>query len=210
MNGLHLPATLGPLARCAADDQGRYSMNGVQVSDPGGGTFRCAVTDGRNLLVARGICPARGHLNCPPDAHVIVPTGAWNEAFRKTPKLVTQNGRWSSPKPPEAVSFEFAGDPRQAKVRVATGERSFNCDPIDGRFPDWTKIIPKEPPLFAIHVNPAFLANLLTTISNILGDETRRRFRRAYIGLEQVARIEVALDRAANVGARIERRKVRL
>jgi hypothetical protein len=173
MNGLHLPATLGPLARCAADDQGRYSMNGVQVSDPGDGTFRCAVTDGRRLLVARGICPERGHLNCPPDAHVVVPTGAWNEAFRKIPKLVPQNGRWSSPKPPDAVSFEFTGGPQmhQAKVRVATGERSFNCDPIDGRFPDWNQVIPKGPPAFAIRVNPELLANLLTAMSQMLGED---------------------------------------
>src|SRR5205814_5284225 len=87
MSGLYLPATLGPLARCAADDQGRYTMNGVQVGDPGDGTFRCAVTDGRRLLVARGVCPERGHLGCPPDASVIVPSADWNELFRKVPKL---------------------------------------------------------------------------------------------------------------------------
>jgi hypothetical protein len=175
MSGLHLPTTLGPLARCAADDQGRYSMNGVQVSDPGDGTFRCAVTDGRHLLVAQGICPERGHLNCPPDVGVIVPAPAWNEAFRKPPKLVAQNGRWSSPKEPETVSFEFTGGPQMhsAKIRVATRDRSFSCDPIDGRFPDWTQIIPKTAPAFTIKVNPTYLANLLTAVSHMLGDESQ-------------------------------------
>ena len=69
----------------AADDAGRYAMNGVQVADPGDGTFRCAVTDGRRLLVARGVCPKRGELGDlggPPDASVIVPPPDWNELIR--------------------------------------------------------------------------------------------------------------------------------
>jgi hypothetical protein len=102
-----------------------------------------------------------------------VPTGAWNEAFRKTPKLASHNGRWSSTKPPDAVSFEFTGGPQMhlAKVRVGTGERTFNCDPIDGRFPDWTTIIPKGSPAFAIRVNPKFLADLLIAMSQMLGED---------------------------------------
>jgi DNA polymerase III sliding clamp (beta) subunit (PCNA family) len=167
---MYLPATLGPLARCAATDTGRYSMAGVQVSDPGDGTFRCVVTDGRSLLIARGICPERGHLNCPPDVGVIVPSAAWHELFRKTPKLIAPGRSWQTSSPPLPVTIESAGE----KVRLETGERGFVSDRIDGHFPDWTQIIPKTPPAFTIVVNPELLANLLTAISHILGDETQR------------------------------------
>src|SRR5262249_12463685 len=79
------------------------------------------------------------------------------------------------PQQPETVSFEFTGGPQvhSAKIRVATRDRSFHCDPIDGRFPDWTTIIPKAAPTFTIKVNPTYLANLLTAVSHMLGDENQ-------------------------------------
>ena len=143
MSGLHLPTTLGPLARCAADDQGRYSMNGVQVRDPGDGTFCCVSTNGRYLLIARGITPGdgRGHLGCPPDRSIVVPTVAWNEAFRKVPQLLDQPRGSNKPKTVE-VALEGTN------VRLSSQERSFTCDQIDGRFPDWTQVLPKRGPAF--------------------------------------------------------------
>src|SRR5262249_43865603 len=158
MRGLSLPTTLGPLARVAADDQGRWSMNGVEVTDPGNGTFCCVGTDGRYLLVVRGIQAGdeRGHLGCPPDRAVLVPAVAWTEAFRKMPKLLDKTTY--SRKPP-TVEVALEGK----KVRLSGYERSFTCDEIDGRFPDWRNVLPKKPPTFSIAVDPEKLAELLKT-----------------------------------------------
>jgi Zn finger protein HypA/HybF involved in hydrogenase expression len=170
MSGLALPANLGPMARITADDQGRYSMNGVQVRDPGDGTFSCVGTDGRYLLIARGISPGddRGHLGCPPDADVIVPSAAWNEAFRKPPQLLDQP-RWS--KQPKTIQVSKEG----RKIRLSGHERSLTTDEMDGaRFPDWRQILPKRGPAFTIYVNPDYLAELLKTVKSMLGDEDQK------------------------------------
>jgi DNA polymerase III sliding clamp (beta) subunit (PCNA family) len=168
MSGLHLPTTLGPLARCAADDQGRYSMNGVQVRDPGDGTFCCGSTNGRYLLIARGISPGdgRGHLGCPPDRSIVVPTVAWNEAFRKVPQLLDQPRGSNKPKTVE-VALEGA------KVRLSSHERSFTCDQIDGRFPDWTQVLPKRGPAFTIYVNADLLVDILTAVKQMIDESDK-------------------------------------
>jgi DNA polymerase III sliding clamp (beta) subunit (PCNA family) len=152
-----------------ADDQGRLSMNGVEVTDPGNGTFCCVGTDGRYMLIARGIQAgdARGHLGCPPDRAVLVPAVAWTEAFRKMPKLL-DTPSWSAKKPTVEVSLEGQ------KVRLSGRERSFTCDEIDGRFPNWRQVLPKRPPAFTIYANPDYLAELLKTVSGMLGGETKR------------------------------------
>ena len=162
MSGLYLPATLGPLSRCAASDVGRYAMCGVELTDPGDGTFRCAVSDGRQLLVVRGPCPARGRLNGEAGAPVIVPIEAWQELFRKPSKDYRGNI--------EPVCVEFDG----ARLHLATRDRFSTSAPVDGRFPDWTSIIPKTAPAFSINVNPEFLANLLTVIAKILSQDNRK------------------------------------
>src|SRR5262249_27440581 len=89
MRGLSLPTTLGQLARLTEQSSYR-AMDGVAVSDPGDGTVCCVGTDGRYMLVVRGlqVGDERGHLGCPRDREVLVPAAAWTEAFRKLPKLL--------------------------------------------------------------------------------------------------------------------------
>jgi DNA polymerase III sliding clamp (beta) subunit (PCNA family) len=156
------------LTRCAADDQGRYSMNGVQVRDPGDGTFCCVSTNGRYLLIARGISlgDERGHLGCPPDRPIVVPTVAWNEAFRKVPQLLDQPRGSNKPK---TVKVALEG----TKVRLSSNERSFTCDQIDGRFPDWTQVLPKRGPAFTIYVNPDLLVDILTAVKQMIGEQKK-------------------------------------
>jgi hypothetical protein len=164
MSGLSLPATLGPLARVTADDQARYSMNGVQVTDPGDGTFCCVGTDGRYLLVVRGIQAGdRGHMGCPPDRSLLIPAAAWTEAFRKVPALLDQP-RWSNK--PKTVEVSLEG----RKVRLSGHERSLTTDELDGRFPDWRQALPKKPPAFSIAVDPEKLADLLKTVQGMIGE----------------------------------------
>src|SRR5262245_11646395 len=81
---LYLPATLGPLAKLCPSDNGRYSMAGVRVYDPGDGTFRCDVTDGRYLLIARGVCPLDD--DTPGNFPAIIPAGPWKDIFDEKAK----------------------------------------------------------------------------------------------------------------------------
>jgi DNA polymerase III sliding clamp (beta) subunit (PCNA family) len=168
---LHLPAALGPLVGSAADDQGRYSMNGVEIREQGNNTFCCTVTDGRQLVIARGPCPKRGMLSGMSDARVVVPSDAWQELFRKAPKGLTV-WRPGLPALAEPVSIELL---LNGKLRfTASAGRTFECDAVDGRFPDWSQIVPKTRPRFSIKVNPDFLIEVLRTVSRMLGDDNRQ------------------------------------
>jgi hypothetical protein len=160
---------LAPLVRSAADDAGRYSMNGVEIREQGNNTFCCTVTDGRQLLVARGVCPQPGRLNGMSDARVTVPTEAWLELFRKAPKNL---GIWR-PKSegPEPVSIELLTNGRL--LLTCQGRRWFESACLDGRFPDWTAILPKEKPRFTVRVNPELLAELLSNVSRMLDPESQ-------------------------------------
>src|SRR5262249_47412409 len=91
MSGLALPASLAALTRCAGEES-RYSLAGVQLTDPGGGQYKATVTDGRRLIHLQGSCPETkndppGELGVPPDVPVMVPSEAWNVMFRFAPKM---------------------------------------------------------------------------------------------------------------------------
>src|SRR5262245_11838769 len=80
MSGLALPASLAALTRCAGEES-RYSLAGVQLTDPGGGQYRATVTDGKRLIHVQGYCPETknepaGELGCPPDVPVMIPSEA--------------------------------------------------------------------------------------------------------------------------------------
>jgi DNA polymerase III sliding clamp (beta) subunit (PCNA family) len=166
---LFLPAALAPLVRSAANDAGRYSMNGVEIREQGNNTFCCTVTDGRQLIVARGACPQPGMLSGMSDACVTVPAEAWMELFRKAPRNL---GIFRpKDKGPEPVSIELLASDRL--LLTCQGRRWFESHCLDGRFPDWTTVIPKEKPRFTVRVNPEMLAGLLTNVSRMLDAESQ-------------------------------------
>jgi DNA polymerase III sliding clamp (beta) subunit (PCNA family) len=107
-----------------------------------------------------------GHLGCPPDRSIVVPTVAWNEAFRKVPQLLDQPRGSNKPKTVE-VALEGT------KVRLSFHERNFTCDQIDGRFPDWTQVLPKCGPAFTIYVNPDLLVDILTAVKQMIGESDK-------------------------------------
>jgi hypothetical protein len=166
---LFLPAALAPLVRSAADDDGRYSMKGVEIREQGNNTYCCTVTDGRQLLIARGVCPQPGRLNGMSDARIVVPTQAWLELFRKAPRGL---GIWRpSNAPPEPVSIELKTDGRL--LLTCQGRRWFESHAAEGRFPDWTQVLPKRKPLFSVCVNPELLADLLTNVARMLDEHNK-------------------------------------
>src|SRR5262249_9114570 len=167
---LHLPAALAPLVRSAAEDAGRYSMTGVEIREQGNNTFCCTVTDGRQLLIARGVCPKPGRLTGLSDAGVVVPTEAWLELFRKGPKnlSVYRPGRGGVAEP---VAIELLGNGNL--LLTCQGRRWFESPALDGHFPDWKQVLPKDPPRFTVRVNPEYLAELRTNVARMLDQESK-------------------------------------
>jgi DNA polymerase III sliding clamp (beta) subunit (PCNA family) len=169
---LHLPAILASLVGSAADDIGRYSMNGIEIREQGNNTFCCTVTDGQQLVIARGPCPARGRLNGMSGACVVVPSAAWQEAFRKEPKGLSVWRPRTQRNEQDHVAIERL---LNGKLRfIASANRTFECDAVEGRFPDWTQVLPKSKPRFSIDVSVDLFIELLRTVGRMLSDDNRR------------------------------------
>jgi hypothetical protein len=174
MSGLALPASLAALTRCAGEES-RYSMAGVQLTDPGGGQYRATVTDGRRLIHVQGYCPETktepaGELGCPPDVPVMVPRDAWDTIFRFAPKLIGyERNSYGEKTAPVRVARLSDG-----RVLLSSKDRTLTTDQLDGHFPDWRQVMPKKNPIAVVSVNPKLLAETLTALAAMLGDEFQR------------------------------------
>jgi hypothetical protein len=174
MSGLALPSSLAQLTRCAGEES-RYSLAGVQLTDPGGGQYRATVTDGRRLIHVQGYCPETknepaGELGCPPDVPVYVPSDAWNTIFRFAPKLLGyQRSQYGEKTAPVRVARLSDG-----RVLLSSKDRTLTTDQLDGKFPDWRTVMPKGQPVAVVSVQPKLLAETLTALAGMLGDEFQR------------------------------------
>jgi len=177
MRGLALPASLAAITRCAGDSS-RYSMSCVEVADPGGGQYKATVTDGRRLLHVQGHCPVdrgkitdRGELGTPPDVPVYCPRDSWDLMFRISPKL-TGHARYayaSDKNMPVRILRQSDG-----RLLLSSAERTVTTDQVDGKFPNWRDVMPKDKPAAVVHVQPKLLAELLTSIASMLPDDNQR------------------------------------
>jgi hypothetical protein len=171
MSGLALPSSLAQLTRCAGEET-RYSLAGVQLTDPGGGQYRATVTDGRRLIHVQGYCPETkdqpaGELGCPPDVPVYVPSDAWNTIFRFAPKLHGwERNQYGEKTAPVRVARLSDG-----RVLLSSHDRTLTTDQLDGKFPDWRQIMPKGNPVAVVSVQPKLLAETLTALAGMLGEE---------------------------------------
>jgi hypothetical protein len=174
MSGLALPASLAQLTRCAGEES-RYSLAGVQLTDPGGGQYKATVTDGRRLVHVQGYCPETkneppGELGCPPDVPVYVPSDAWNTIFRFAPKLLGyQRSQYGEKTAPVRVARLNDG-----RVLLSSKDRTLTTDQLGGKFPDWRQVLPKGKPVAVVSVQPKLLAETLTALGSMLGDEFQR------------------------------------
>jgi hypothetical protein len=174
MSGLALPSSLAQLTRCAGEES-RYSLAGVQLTDPGGGQYRATVTDGRRLIHVQGYCPETkdqpaGELGCPPDVPVYVPSDAWNTIFRFAPKLLGyQRSQYGEKTAPVRVARLSDG-----RVLLSSKDRTLTTDQLDGKFPDWHQVMPKGNPVAVVSVQPKLLAETLTALAAMLGDEFQK------------------------------------
>jgi hypothetical protein len=145
---LFLHRNLGALAKLAADASTRYALPGVRVIDPGDGTYRLEVTDGRKLAVVRAGCAdPRGTPpelpGCGPGA-LVIPSADWLEAF----KMVPRRQDW--------LGLGLAGGRFTFAVNGASKEGA----PLAGTFPSVDKVLPKRGPLVSFAVSPEYLRDV--------------------------------------------------
>lgn len=131
------------LARpCISTEETRYYLNGISLQPhPERGTLRSIATDGRRMAIIDGPIPALEGLN------VILPTGF----VRAIADLI-------NPKANDTVTLAFhQASPR---ARVICGPVQIDAKLIDGTFPDYTRVIPKDPARMAITLSATALRRL--------------------------------------------------
>jgi hypothetical protein len=143
-----LPKNLAALAGVVAKEATRYSANALRVLDLGG-AYRVEATDGKKLVVVRGPCP---EVSCPaldPDFgganETLVPAEDWKAGFRLGGKKQPAVGLAA-----DATSF-----------KLAVGDQAVSGTRAEGRFPDFTMVLPKKPATLGFRLDPNILIGLL-------------------------------------------------
>jgi DNA polymerase III sliding clamp (beta) subunit (PCNA family) len=142
-----LPKNLAALAGVAAKEATRYSANALRVLDLGG-AYRVEATDGTKLVVVRGPCPESSSLALGPEYgganEALVPAADWKAGFRLGKKQLPVGLA------ADATSF-----------KLAVGDQAVSGQRAEGRFPDFSLVIPKAPALIGFRVDPSLLIGLL-------------------------------------------------
>ena len=132
----------------------RYYLNGLML-EPVNGILRAVATDGHRLAM----CEIEADTGDSNGEQVIVPRKGVQELHR----LLEDND--------EPVTVEVGSN----HIRITTGELRFTSKLIDGRFPDYTRVIPKNADKQLL-VNRDLLRQALTRTS-ILSNEKYRGIR---------------------------------
>jgi DNA polymerase-3 subunit beta len=123
-SALALDAALSTVKFAVSSEEVRYYLNGVFVHAPEGADLRFAATDGHRL--ARGVMALPAGASSLPD--IIIPT--------KVVKVLTTL----------LSRYEGAVDVRvsSTSLRVEIGDTVVQAKVIDGKFPDYTRVIPTQ------------------------------------------------------------------
>jgi DNA polymerase III sliding clamp (beta) subunit (PCNA family) len=172
-----LPANLEKLTAIASGAPSRFAMGGVlvQLDDDG---YEVVATDGRILGVVTGPCgdalgfPELDQLTSlpPSQTSAVIPARAFSSAC----KAAATAGRRAKCEPcghvavhlGTATSILACSDGDSAGIQSAPN--------IEGRFPNYRAILPKEEPKFRIELDPRLLGALLA-VARSLADEERPR-----------------------------------
>lgn len=131
------------LARhCVSTEETRYYLNGINVQPhPERGTLRSVATDGHRMAVVDGTIPAYAGLNA------ILPT----VFVRAVADLID-----SKANDQVYLSFHHA----KPWVRISCGVVQIDCKLIDGSFPDYTRVLPKDPTRLTMALSETALRRL--------------------------------------------------
>src|SRR5206468_6850703 len=124
--GGHLKQLIGQTLFAAAKESTRYAFNGVLVVAKGK-KISLVSTDGRRLAQANGDLASAGKLS-KDGAKAIIPT----KALQLVEKLIDD--------PEEAVGFQM----RENQVIVHTSSATLTSNLVEGQFPPYEDVIPKD------------------------------------------------------------------
>ncbi len=124
--GGHLKQLIGQTLFAAAKESTRYAFNGVLVVAKGK-KISLVSTDGRRLAQANGDLASSGKLS-KDGAKAIIPT----KALQLVEKLIDD--------PEEAVGFQM----RENQVIVHTSSATLTSNLVEGQFPPYEDVIPKD------------------------------------------------------------------
>src|SRR5205085_10962027 len=124
--GGHLKQLIGQTLFAAAKESTRYAFNGVLVVAKGK-KISLVSTDGRRLAQANGDLSSAGKLS-KDGARAIIPT----KALQLVEKLIDD--------PEEAVGFQM----RENQVIVHTQSATLTSNLVEGQFPPYEDVIPKD------------------------------------------------------------------
>ena len=125
IDGDVLAQAIDRVAHAQSDEETRYYLNGIYLHERDG-KLRLVATDGHRLGLAE-IAPAKA---LPANlAGIIVPRGA-------VPELM----RLAADAKKETITLEISGH----RLRVAHGDVEFGTKLVDGVFPDYDRVIPKQ------------------------------------------------------------------
>ena len=152
MSALALDAALSTVKFAVSSEETRYYLNGVAVHAPDGADLRFAATDGHRL--ARGVMSLPAGAASLPD--IIIPT-------KVVKVLTTLLGR-----------FEGQVDVRvsSTSLRVEIGDTVVQAKVIDGKFPDYTRVIPTQHD-GVLKVDREQLLAAIGRVTTISSDKTR-------------------------------------
>ena len=132
----------------------RYYLNGLML-EPADGTLRAVATDGHRLAM----CELATDVGDSAEQQVIVP----RKGVQELQRLLDDSD--------DPVQVEIGSN----HIRITTGELRFTSKLIDGRFPDYQRVIPKNADK-VLSVNRDLLRQALTRTS-ILSNEKYRGIR---------------------------------
>jgi hypothetical protein len=174
MNLLH--GNLNALAKLTESASGRYATSGVLVEADGDERYRAVATNGRYLGLVEGEpSTAIGHYpnveavrNAPNGAtKAIIPAKDFAAATAAaSKKKAAPLGRYVATVLGEKVATMVTHDGENTATTTA--------QTIDGRFPDWRKVLDsvdkKGAPAFSIRVDARYLVQLLTAAATFTQD----------------------------------------
>ena len=181
-----LPLNLGPIADvCASAEHSRFgATTGVQLTvkrDASGiECYSAVATDGRRLIAVEGETtdgkeyPHVAALAAAPNGAMsaTIDGRTWKKLFTGAGKLVGKRG--CNPKC-RAVAVVMG---EQVSTIGATNLESANVETVrnlEGRFPNWKQVVPMETQAeYVVQFDPAIMAETLSAMAKIVGDESHR------------------------------------
>jgi hypothetical protein len=155
---LYFPKNIAGLAMLGSKNSTSYALGALRVIDPGDGTYRVEVTDGRRLAIVRGPC-AKANYPALENAtngasQVLVSAEDWKNAFRLGGKG-------------HVVGLAAA----EETLTLAVLDQALVGKPLEGRFPPVDSVLPTSGALLRVQIDPSSLRGLLNVAAALEPDE---------------------------------------